>query len=345
MRLRAGLAKGTAAHSGASRAASHSEALGQVDQSPAGSHELSGQAAPRHQPPAGQSDSDNDGAGGDSGGSELQCSLGPEDGRRVLTGPGGVQMRLGRGATGMQGPGSRTCRQAGDAEHGKGGSASDDQGSSDEYVIDLDGDGTHIQGTLGGGSDGESEGASSFDSRDYDMPAGSMGAALRGGPDTAASGGRGGGSASEGEGEESGGRGAGQRAGRSIPGREGKVEKKQRQRQQQQQGGKQGWSRGNATGADKAGGEGSTAERGARGKKRGKDIKALLKANANGNRLGQKARRALLEKLYGHNARHVQLGLTVGAHEGWSFTYAGSCVCTLGVCARWVYVCVHWVCA
>jgi hypothetical protein len=197
-----------------------------------------------------------------------------------------------------------------------------DQGSegSSECVADLDGDGGQIEGVvgdessgdLGGGSegedgDGEGSGASSFDSRDYDMPAGGAVLGRQGGGDGAESSGLGGrGSGSKAGGGKGGGGSKGKKDG-SVGVGVGD--------------GRDGVEKGKAAGGAKSmGGTGAVGGGGAKGsaagaaaavgpKKRGRDLSVLLKGNAKGKRLGQRARRALLEKMYGQNARHVREGL------------------------------------
>lgn len=269
------------------------------------SHEnTTGPGRKAHEPKAPaqpQVQSDDQQGGSSSSGSEFQGSelqgSSEEEVDRICQGNGTAELleRRGsklRGQLGM-GVGSRKRRRSG--SESEGGSDSEGEGSS-ECVADLDGDGVHIEGVVRG-SDGGSEGgegsdSGSFDSRDYDVWQKDGGG--------------------QGDAAESSGR-------MSVDGAKEHGDKKKGSREDgkgtTENGGKKGGVKdrkavGEQPSAAAASGKNAAAENGSGGpKKRGKDIKALLKGKAKGNRLGQNARRALLEKMYGHNARHIRKGL------------------------------------
>eukprot|EP00983_Pelagomonas_calceolata_P105385 1159126-Pelagomonas_calceolata.AAC.5 len=324
---------------------------------------------------ASSSDSDEGGESESGGGSELQGSSGSEEhgegglqgsspqhggGGGVVTGPGGVQIRLKHERPDSEGQGvsSRKRRRLGSESRNEDGLGESDQGSdeqgSDECVADLDGDGGEFRGMLGGDSDEEGEGASSFDSRDYDMPAG--GGLTRGGNDTAESSGKSLPEKSSSAGNSSNDKtvprrkdGASKCSSTMATDKEGKQLAGKMHSGKEGKGGEvrvtdeechQAWPHAivatftkcdnnsvagieqasiivtcslihpqhthTLTHLQKASKEDLKSKSKPGGAKRGRDIKALLKGTASGKRLGQRARRALAEKLYGMNARHMQ---------------------------------------
>lgn len=196
------------------------------------------------------------------------------------------------------------------------GSLSEGGSESEEGVSDLELQGAGLQG-YAREEDSEGEGgSSSFDSREFDVYAGEDGHAKQEGAGVHEAESRGGAQAG------SSGRSSGRDAG---GGKKGMAEMVEGGRKRSGQGGEGGGKTSEAKGEQQKQGQaakrglgvkkGETAAKGGKvpekgqnkKEKRGKDLKALL--NSRGNRLGQKARRALFEKLYGQEARHVREAL------------------------------------
>ncbi|KAF5830246.1 hypothetical protein DUNSADRAFT_14869 [Dunaliella salina] len=179
---------------------------GHID-SESGAREQRGAQEPRLKTHHGNdhSSSDASGDGSESGGDgELQSSSSSEDGGEaelqdsmllggdgggLVTGPGGVKIRLRPRGPDNEGRGvsSSKRRRLGSGSGDEDGASESSQGT-DEHVADLDGGGAEFGGVLGVESEEDGGGVSSFDSRDYDMPAGGRG--VRDGRDTAESSGK-----------------------------------------------------------------------------------------------------------------------------------------------------------